>query len=317
MAAHNNSFSSSLIHDIPIPPQLFQATGNTGSSRDRDSITWSPQPCFPLHHDSRLGSLSRCHSSPACALDDPIACPGAKRRSHPLGFQGEGDPLHRLESLHGVSEPRSANPNDGYRADLEAIVDTEQRSLKVQHPTAHELPATLHLTRRHSRETSTPAPSFWSTTNPFATSHSSIQTDPSQLAPRDSLSLQSVTERNQSQSAETHQDAGNRRGTIHSMVNAIVPDILHRTLTNASYARKSSMWQTYERAKERGTQLQRHPYVQIGFEYSIYAIIILFTYFVLVGVPLWKGAVYWLWWVVANKFVLAGGFSITLGIALL
>jgi hypothetical protein len=37
----------------------------------------------------------------------------------------------------------------------------------------------------------------------------------------------------------------------------------------------------------------------------------------LIGVPLWNGAVWWLWWVVAHKFVIAGGFSITLGIALL
>jgi hypothetical protein len=77
------------------------------------------------------------------------------------------------------------------------------------------------------------------------------------------------------------------------------------------------MWQTYEKAKERGVQLQRNKWVQIAFEYAIYAILILFVYFVLIGVPLWKGTVYWLWWVVAHKFVLAGGFSITLGIALL
>jgi hypothetical protein len=53
------------------------------------------------------------------------------------------------------------------------------------------------------------------------------------------------------------------------------------------------------------------------FEYSIYLVIVAFVYFVLVGVPLWKGAVYWLWWVVAHKFVIAGGFGITLGIAFL
>jgi len=77
------------------------------------------------------------------------------------------------------------------------------------------------------------------------------------------------------------------------------------------------MWQTYEKAKERSKELQRNKYVQFSFEYIIYAVLILFVYFVLIGVPLWNGAVWWLWWVVAHKFVIAGGFSITLGIALL
>jgi hypothetical protein len=68
---------------------------------------------------------------------------------------------------------------------------------------------------------------------------------------------------------------------------------------------------------ERGVKLQRHRTVQVAFEYGIYAILVLIIYFVLIGVPLWNGAIYWLWWVVAHKFVIAGGFSITLGIALL
>jgi hypothetical protein len=57
--------------------------------------------------------------------------------------------------------------------------------------------------------------------------------------------------------------------------------------------------------------------VQITFEYAIYAFLILFVYFVLIGVPLWNGAVWWLYWVVSTKFVIAGGFGIVLGIALL
>jgi hypothetical protein len=102
------------------------------------------------------------------------------------------------------------------------------------------------------------------------------------------------------------------------MADALVPDTLQRTLTNASITvRRSSLWETLESAKKQGTRLQRNKYVQWTFEYAIYTFIILFVYFVLVGLPLWHGAVFWLWWVVANKFVLAGGFGITLGIALL
>jgi hypothetical protein len=77
------------------------------------------------------------------------------------------------------------------------------------------------------------------------------------------------------------------------------------------------MWETYEKAKKRGVQLQRNKWVQYAFEYTFYLILVCFVYFVLVGVPLWNGAVYWLWWVVAHKFVIAGGWSITLGIGIL
>ncbi|KAF2462566.1 glycosyl transferase [Lindgomyces ingoldianus] len=92
-----------------------------------------------------------------------------------------------------------------------------------------------------------------------------------------------------------------------------------RKLTSATISsriRRTSVYETYERAKNRGARLQRKKWVQVTFEYGTYTFILAFVYFVLIGVPLWKGSVYWLWWVVANKFVFAGGFGITLGIAL-
>jgi hypothetical protein len=53
------------------------------------------------------------------------------------------------------------------------------------------------------------------------------------------------------------------------------------------------------------------------FEYTLYALLVLFVYFVLVGMPLWKGAVWWLYWVVGHKFVIQGGYAITIGLAFL
>jgi hypothetical protein len=76
------------------------------------------------------------------------------------------------------------------------------------------------------------------------------------------------------------------------------------------------VWKTYENAKKRGVELQRKQWVQVLFEYGIYLFLLCFIYFVLIGRPLWNGAVWWLYWVVENKFVFAGGFTITLGIAL-
>ncbi|KAI1341821.1 glycosyl transferase [Xylariaceae sp. FL0016] len=75
------------------------------------------------------------------------------------------------------------------------------------------------------------------------------------------------------------------------------------------------MAEVYEKAKARGAELERKRWVQLLFEYSFYTMLLAFIYFVLVGMPLWKGAVYWLYWVVSTKFVIAGGWSITIGVA--
>jgi hypothetical protein len=164
-------------------------------------------------------------------------------------------------------------------------------------------------------ESSTPASSIWSTADPFSTSNDSVNDVSAQTARRTSppLGPQAPGLKTLDKTCERQV----RRGTLQSFVDAIVPDAVQRRYTNTSFARKGSIWQVYEKAKQRSVQLQRSKIAQITFEYSIYAVLILLVYFVLIGVPLWRGAVYWLWWVVAHKFVIAGGFSITLGIALL
>lgn len=88
-------------------------------------------------------------------------------------------------------------------------------------------------------------------------------------------------------------------------------------MTNASYFKRSDMYGTYEKAKKKGVDIQRKPWVQNTFEWSIYLFLVLFVYFVLIGMPLWRGAVWWMYWIVGTKFTLPGGFGITLGIALL
>ncbi|KAF1924533.1 glycosyltransferase family 2 protein [Didymella exigua CBS 183.55] len=147
--------------------------------------------------------------------------------------------------------------------------------------------------------------SIWSNDDPFATRPNSGD----------------MSEKIYKEPEHAYAPAGQRprRGTFGSIVDAIVPETLARRMTNASFnglQRKGSVWKTYEHAKKRGAELQREKWVQIAFEYSIYLLLLCFIYFVLIGRPLWNGAVWWLYWVVENKFVFAGGFSITLGIAL-
>ncbi|KAJ5986529.1 hypothetical protein N7451_010894 [Penicillium sp. IBT 35674x] len=83
------------------------------------------------------------------------------------------------------------------------------------------------------------------------------------------------------------------------------------------HSRQSSMHDVYEKAKLRGVALQRKHWVRVLFEVSVYLLLVLFIYFVLVGMPLWKGAVWWLYWVVSHKFTVTGGWAILLGLAFL
>lgn len=77
------------------------------------------------------------------------------------------------------------------------------------------------------------------------------------------------------------------------------------------------MHDVYEKAKVRGAALQRKYWVRLLFEYGVYVLLLLFVYFVLVGMPLWRGAVRWLYWAVSKKFVIQGGWAITIGLAAL
>jgi hypothetical protein len=81
--------------------------------------------------------------------------------------------------------------------------------------------------------------------------------------------------------------------------------------------RKSSLWDVYENAKMCGEHLQRKKWVQVVFEYAFYLILLSFVYFVLIGRPLWNGAVWWLYWVVDTQFTVAGTWSITIGLAIM
>lgn len=112
------------------------------------------------------------------------------------------------------------------------------------------------------------------------------------------------------------QDVPRRNNTVRRVVDAVVPDKVQETARNViGRARRSSIAEAYEKAKARGIELQRKRWVEVLFEITIYTILICFIYFVLIGMPLWKGAVYWMYWLISTKFVVAGGWSITIAIA--
>jgi hypothetical protein len=152
-----------------------------------------------------------------------------------------------------------------------------------------------------------------SDSNPFATRSNSLSRSESNYSKEESGT-------HRPENAYVPPGQRPRKGTLESIVDHVVPDTLARKLTNASFPalqRRGTVWSTYEKAKTRGVEMQRQKWAQVLFEWGIYVFLLCFVYFVLIGQPLWKGAVWWLYWVVENKFVFEGGFSITLGIAFL
>ncbi|KAK6194021.1 hypothetical protein LQW54_011869 [Pestalotiopsis sp. IQ-011] len=122
----------------------------------------------------------------------------------------------------------------------------------------------------------------------------------------------------QQQDQQQQQQVPQRSNTVKTIAKAVLPDaVIDRARSVAHRARRGSMVEMYEKAKVRGKQLERKKWVQVLFEYTIYLLLLCFVYFVLIGLPLWKGAVYWLYWVVSTKFVITGGWSITIGIAII
>ncbi|KAH0389055.1 glycosyl transferase, partial [Aureobasidium melanogenum] len=92
---------------------------------------------------------------------------------------------------------------------------------------------------------------------------------------------------------------GSRKESIVQRSASVVLD----TVENVKQAiRRSSIHDVYEKAKKRGLELQRSKWAMRLFEYTFYLILVAFVYFVLIGLPLWKGAVYWLYWVFKRKF---------------
>lgn len=118
-------------------------------------------------------------------------------------------------------------------------------------------------------------------------------------------------------SLQNGQDDLEQARNIENIRHPVLPDVIHapkeqrhasflepiskptngETTTIANSVRKGSLYTLYTAAKTRKLQLQRQLWVQKAFEYTIYILLVLSIYFVLVGLPLWKGTVFWLWFV--------------------
>lgn len=84
-----------------------------------------------------------------------------------------------------------------------------------------------------------------------------------------------------------------------------------------SRLRKNSIYDVYEKAKKKGVEIKRARWAQLLFEYAFYVVLLAVVYFILVGRPVWGGAVWWLWIAVKTKFSVMAGFVIVLGFAVM
>jgi hypothetical protein len=81
--------------------------------------------------------------------------------------------------------------------------------------------------------------------------------------------------------------------------------------------RNSSLRSLYNMADLVKIKYQREYWIQLLIEYGTYTALAAFVYFVLVGVPLWKGAVCWLYWAMQHKLIFSYGWTIAIALIIL
>ncbi|RAL04234.1 glycosyl transferase [Aspergillus ibericus CBS 121593] len=102
-----------------------------------------------------------------------------------------------------------------------------------------------------------------------------------------------------------------------SYLSQVSPSPVHQSVRRVvERARDSSIGTLYNRANLVKIKHERRYWVQLVIEYGTYTLYAAFVYFVLVGMPLWKGAVYWLYWLMRHKFVFQGGWAIVISLVI-
>jgi hypothetical protein len=95
------------------------------------------------------------------------------------------------------------------------------------------------------------------------------------------------------------------------------PFPLRQPSGTARKTRNSSLRSLYNMADLVNIKRQRQYWKQLLIEYGTYTALAAFVYFVLVGVPLWKGAVCWLYWVMQHELVFSCGWAIAIALIIL
>ncbi|KAJ5288124.1 glycosyltransferase like family 2-domain-containing protein [Penicillium angulare] len=89
---------------------------------------------------------------------------------------------------------------------------------------------------------------------------------------------------------------------------------VHQPSSTATKPRKSSLMSLYDRTSLVNIKHQRKYWLRLLIEYGAYTALAAFAYLVLIGTPLWKGAVCWLYWLMQRRFVFSGGWAIAIAL---
>lgn len=302
--------NSSVVASIVIPEALLQS--------QRDNLSWTPRKPSAVSHSSTLPSISE----PAPALTRPkflrkttshdemktevLTEPVSQRQGSFPTTKEEYDVVtakpRRLSRLQFESRPSSRKQSSLRKESAirkASKVAFEEPSLPTK-PSPPKRPGAP--TSDMFRSLSYYSMNGQGSSDPSSDDISEYGHDPH--APRPD---------NEPRPSVSPSIMRNRRM---SRVASILPHSIRNTARRFSTAvRRSSIADVYERAKIRGAQLQRTRPFQLLFEYTFYFLLLAFIYFVLIGMPLWRGAVWWLYWVVETKFGVSAGFAITIAVA--
>jgi hypothetical protein len=105
---------------------------------------------------------------------------------------------------------------------------------------------------------------------------------------------------------------GERRGTIFQRAGSVFQDTMQQVRKKV---RRSSLWDVYEHAKKRQVELRRKRWVQLVFEYTFYVILVALLYFLIIGVPLWKGTYWELYLAFKYKLNAEGTWTVVIAVA--
>lgn len=89
------------------------------------------------------------------------------------------------------------------------------------------------------------------------------------------------------------------------------------TVHDVTQSSRSNIHEMYEKAKIRQQQIKRSRMAQLVFRYTFYVLLVATVYLVLVGLPLWRGAVWYLYILFQKYMVLKAGLAITFGTSFL
>lgn len=304
---------STVIDEIAIPLHLLSTANSTkivkADAIARHSSVIDPERGF----GGRADSIGKRNGSDAVTSGMETGGPAARNSGHGHTSGHVDAAVQHVEQLDSVSPINSENDSkrNTWRSSRESKSEQHQsagfrkRSVVWLDPStpqpAHDLPA------KHNN--------LWTRSDPFSSGSSSSGSK--SLRKLSYSDASTITQPEPAHVPSSHQP---RRGTIASVIDHVATSTLVRRLTNVTLPglqRRGTVWSLYNKAKERGVEIQRKRWAQVLFELSVYGILLCFIYFVLVGRPLWKGAVWWVYWAMDQKLVFAGGWSITFGIAFL